>query len=500
MEAKIAELLKWKEGGGVPIPKIEVTPPFTRRIIREPIPSTFKPPSITRFDGRGDPQEHIMAYQATMMLMGSSEAMMCRAFFSTLIGQAQRWFTSLKGGTVDSFHDLAVKFITHFMRGRKIRKHFTHLTTVKQGVGESLTDFLARWRAEEANVENIDDKSGVVMFVDALRAGDLYKSLRCKTPDTYAALMAKADRYAEAEEANRLKGREEEIPGKRSRPTEEPVRPGKRGANPAAERAIGGRGADAGEGTMTYRAPPPWAPRPPMRSLPTAPLTPINARPSEVLVYAEQCQMVKFPEPRAPSIPAEGRGRYCRFHRRPGHNTDECQAWRKEIEALIQSGHLGNFIDWSKMYYGNVWRRETAEVGPESPNPPKGRTGGGASVKGKRPVINVIFGEWSAGKREEEYVGSVERTPAVKRQRKEPITFTNTDLPRGGASSKEAMVIAMEINGTIVRRVLLDTGSSVNVMYHDIFVKLGFAQDQLKPIKTPLAGFTGDTVETEGMI
>ncbi|XP_019177678.1 PREDICTED: uncharacterized protein LOC109172889 [Ipomoea nil] len=224
--------------------------------MREPIPSTFKPPSIKRFNGQGDPQEHIMTYQATMMLMGSSEARMCRAFFSTLVNQAQRWFTSLKGGTVDSFHDLAVKFITHFMMGRKIRKHFTHLTTVKQGVGESLTDFLVRWRAEEANVEDIDDKSGMVMFVDALRAGDLYKTLRRKTSDTYAALMAKADRYAEAEEANRLKGYEEEAPSKRPRPTEEPARPGKRGANPLVERPTGGRGkADTRDIAAAHRTP-----------------------------------------------------------------------------------------------------------------------------------------------------------------------------------------------------------------------------------------------------
>lgn len=37
-------------------------------------------------------------------------------------------------------------------------------------------------------------------------------------------------------------------------------------------------------------------------------------------------------------------------------------------------------------------------------------------------------------------------------------------------------------------------------MYLDVFTKLGFAQDQLRPVKTPLVGFTGDTIETEGSI
>lgn len=61
-------------------------------------------------------------------------------------------------------------------------------------------------------------------------------------------------------------------------------------------------------------------------------------------------------------------------------------------------------------------------------------------------------------------------------------------------------MISMVVNGACVRMVLVDTRSSVNVMYHDVFVKLGLSEDQLTPTRTPLAGFTGDTVETEGSI
>lgn len=150
------------------VPKITVTPPFTWRILREPLHPNYKPPSVKRFGGLEGPREHVMAYQATMMLVGYSEVTMCRAFFSTLARQAQRWFTNLKGNSIDSFHDLAVKFITRFMRAMKGRKHFMHLTTMKQGVDESLTEFLVRWRTEEVDMENLDDKSIVVIFIDAL--------------------------------------------------------------------------------------------------------------------------------------------------------------------------------------------------------------------------------------------------------------------------------------------------------------------------------------------
>ncbi|XP_031090935.1 uncharacterized protein LOC115995927 [Ipomoea triloba] len=184
------------------------------------------PPTVRKFDGTGDPQEHVLAYQAAMMLMGSSEAAMCRAFFSTLLGGAQRWFTNLPGGSISSFHELEMKFITSFMRARRSNKYFTHLAcNLKQERDETLTEFLSRWRVEEAEVEDMDDKSAIVMFISTLRAGDLYKSLRCKMPRTYTSLMIQTNRYTKAEEANRLKCLEEE--GNKRPRTEEQSRLGR---------------------------------------------------------------------------------------------------------------------------------------------------------------------------------------------------------------------------------------------------------------------------------
>lgn len=70
-----------------------------------------------------------------------------------------------------------MKFITHFMRRKKSKKYFTRLASVKQRVGETLTEFLARWRAKEAEVDDIDNKSAIIMFIETLRAKDLCKSL-----------------------------------------------------------------------------------------------------------------------------------------------------------------------------------------------------------------------------------------------------------------------------------------------------------------------------------
>ncbi|XP_031116702.1 uncharacterized protein LOC116020364 [Ipomoea triloba] len=243
--------------------------------------------------------------------------------------------------------------------------------------------------------------------------------------------------------------------------------------------------------------PPPWASRLPAKVPFVAPFTPLKARPSEILAYAEECQLVKPTDQGYVVVPDQGK--YFRYHRWYGHSTNECQAWRKEIETLIQSGQLGNYIDWNRMHHKNVWKRGAVER-PCYPALPKDKFTKESTDKGERPVINVIFGGWSPVGAEEKYVGSVEKPYVPGNQRQESITFSNGDLPGMGILSRDALVISMGVNGTEMRRVLVDTGSGVTVMYYDVFVKLGFAPDQLRLVKTQLAGFTRDTIEIEGSI
>ncbi|VFQ61311.1 unnamed protein product [Cuscuta campestris] len=87
-----------------------------------------------------------------------------------------------------------------------------------------------------------------------------------------------------------------------------------------------------------------------------------------------------------------------------------------------------------------------------------------------------------------------------KQARREPITFTDRDLPRTGGDHNDPLVITMDINGADVARVLVDTGSSVNVLYLDAFKKLKLDRSMLRPLQTPLSGFTGASIEAEGQI
>ncbi|KAJ1699784.1 hypothetical protein LUZ63_008296 [Rhynchospora breviuscula] len=58
----------------------------------------------------------------------------------------------------------------------------------------------------------------------------------------------------------------------------------------------------------------------------------------------------------------------------------------------------------------------------------------------------------------------------------------------------------LRINGVRVRRILVDTGSSADVIYFEALKKIGLAKYPLRPMTTSLVGFTGAKVQLMGTI
>ena len=80
------------------------------------------------------------------------------------------------------------------------------------------------------------------------------------------------------------------------------------------------------------------------------------------------------------------------------------------------------------------------------------------------------------------------------------ITFTKEDLRDVVPHDNDPIVVSLITVERKVHRVLVDQGSSADVMFWPTFTKLHLPLDQLRPYRGCLYGFASDQVEVRGYI
>jgi len=80
------------------------------------------------------------------------------------------------------------------------------------------------------------------------------------------------------------------------------------------------------------------------------------------------------------------------------------------------------------------------------------------------------------------------------------LVFTRADLRDVVPHDNNPVVISVVTVGRKVNRVLVDQGSSADVMFWSTFNKLQLSPDLLRPYTECLYGFTGDQVEVRGYL
>ena len=81
-----------------------------------------------------------------------------------------------------------------------------------------------------------------------------------------------------------------------------------------------------------------------------------------------------------------------------------------------------------------------------------------------------------------------------------PIAFSEEDLEGTIQSLDDALVVTTRISGFLVKRVMVDQGSGVDVIYPNLFKGLKLKNQDLTKYDTPLVSFDGRVVIPEGQI
>jgi len=199
--------------------------------------------------------------------------------------------------------------------------------------------------------------------------------------------------------------------------------------------------------------------------------------------------------PKAPSQERKGvdKTKYCRFHKCHGHVTDDCIHQKDAIKLLIQRGRLKQFIKSPES------ERKTVEVIGEGTETSKIIT---MSVEHlgdfpdnveitpysctweQFPSANVITGgtlniSLGSMKRKFEDLMSVNLLAPSNHGGRPPLAFYDSKLPGGASNSAIPLLVRASMANTDVRRVLIDTGASCDIMYTDLFKTLQLTEKNL---------------------
>ena len=176
--------------------------------------------------------------------------------------------------------------------------------------------------------------------------------------------------------------------------------------------------------------------------------------------------------------------KYCCFHRDHGHDTDECFDLKQQIENLIRQGKLRNFL-------GRDHKDEKLKAKVEElSRPPLGEItmilGGdftGQSSRSRKTYLKVVQNIQLFG-----------RSPKTKTTEEQAITFMDEDAARIHHPHDDAIVITLLIADYTTKRVLVDNGSSADILYYPAFQQMKLERDQLCPMYSSLVGFGGTKV------
>ena len=479
--------------------------PFTPEVLHYPLQAKFRMQQVEAFDGVKDPVDHLNTYKNQMELHGYPDPVRCRAFATTLKGPAMAWFNRISPSTISSFRELSIAFVSHFIGARTYRKPSYHLLTIKQGTQENLKSYVQRFNAESLKIDVLDEKFAVTAFIAGLglQSKDLMFSISKNSQANMAEVLAKAEKYINGEEA--LISKKESSSARKERGTIDRrrgrslKRPGDQRKSLGAERERSPKR----RGSLRDRLGPPQSER--RRRYSPQRFTPLTASVSQVLHEVRNEQFLRWPAQMKSDPATRDNTKYCEFHRDYGHRTDNCIQLRREIEYLIQRRYLRRFISPGNQAQSQTQNQNQA---PTQPPPPRqtttqhqqplgeihvisgGFAGGGESSSARKAHLRSIR---SADMGEVQAVSKVPRVDTT-------ITFSDSDLEGCQHPHDDPLVVRAIVANTTVHRILVDNGSSADIIFASAFDKMGIGREKLEPVSTHLRGFSGERVLPLGSI
>ncbi|GKV17031.1 hypothetical protein SLEP1_g27587 [Rubroshorea leprosula] len=438
-----------------------------------------------------------------MRIQNANDAMMCKVFPATLKSTAKRWYHKLPRHSIDSYSQLAKLFSNKFASQREIKRTATELMQVNQREGESLRDYMQRFNKATLDIDNVPDTICLSALLHGLKHGRFLDDLLENPPRT----------WNEEQPLRREEKKKQKVDEQWGKPVDFPK---------------------------------------------YANYIPLTLPRSQI--FAQIQHWVRRPLPPLHDSPRADKIKHCDYHRVYGHNTEDCQHLKDELEFLARNGRLEEYGQKphaqqpTQTHFVQGYDRpqrqryqlgEAQNVYQDSQYPPyqgrayrgrpfnrrgqvqraaaqnqKDKKGVGyAGIPPPSGTINMISGGVHSGgqsararKAYARQVMTVNKNRSLKQPFEEaewentPITFSPADYKRAEGEPDIMMphadpfVATVHIGNHNVNKVFIDTGSSPDILYWSCFQKMQLNPSSLQKHEGPIYGFDNQPVPVEGVI
>ncbi|KAM2220587.1 hypothetical protein ACFX1S_019778 [Malus domestica] len=215
--------------------------------------------------------------------------------------------------------------------------------------------------------------------------------------------------------------------------------------------------------------------------------TPLNA--TCAAIYPSIAYLIPKPKPRQPDYKStKNTGVFCCYHEYNGHDGEKCIILRDHIEALAREGKIDQFL-----------------LHPPRDNRNQRQVNVIYSINGGTPMYessNRAMKNSERTLRHGHQVFHVEDIRGGKYQKPnwDPICFYPEEERGIIYPHNDPLIVEAYIANFDVKRILIDTGASVNIMFAEAFKAHNVAEHLLDRSISPLISFSGDIVQPLGSI
>ncbi|RDX93921.1 hypothetical protein CR513_23758, partial [Mucuna pruriens] len=133
------------------------------------LPADFKVPKFEKYKGSSCPRVHLAMYCRKMAPYTQQDKILMHCFQDSLSGAALRWYVGLDNGHIKTWRDLADAFLRQYKYNEDMAPDRSRLQNLSKADAEGFKDYAQRWRELAAQVQPpLSEREMASMFIDTL--------------------------------------------------------------------------------------------------------------------------------------------------------------------------------------------------------------------------------------------------------------------------------------------------------------------------------------------